>query len=45
MKNTTELLGELTKGLATLSKTKEIVKKYKTENSSEDVKKNEGFYR
>ena len=43
MKNTAELLGKLTEGLATLSKTEEIVKKYKTENSSEDVKKMKAF--
>lgn len=43
MKNTTELLGALTEGLTTISKTEEIVKKYKTENSSEDVKKMKTF--
>ena len=43
MKKEIDLLGKLTEGLSTLSKTEEIVKKYKTENSSEDVKKMKTF--
>lgn len=43
MEKEIDLLGKLTEGLNTLSKTEEIVKKYKTENSSEDVKKMKTF--
>lgn len=39
MKKEIDLLGKLTEGLSTLSKTEEIVKKYKTENITEDIEK------
>lgn len=43
MNKTTELLGKLTEGLTTLSKTEEIVERYKTENISEAVEKMKKF--
>ncbi len=39
MEKEINLLGKLTEGLSTLSKTEEIVKKYKTENITEDIEK------
>ena len=39
MEKEINLLGKLTEGLATLSKTEEFVERYKTENITEDIEK------
>lgn len=43
MEKEISLLGKLTEGLATLSKTEEFVERYKTENITEDIEKMKSF--